>query len=54
LTKFLATMLLGVTTLDIAAYIAVCATFLGVMVAASYLPARQAAKVDPQSMLRHE
>ena len=54
LTKFLATMLFGVTTLDIATYIAVCATFLAVMVAASYLPARQAAKIDPQLILRYE
>jgi putative ABC transport system permease protein len=54
LTKFLATMLFGLTTLDVATYVAVCATFLAVMVAASYLPARQAAKIDPQLILRYE
>lgn len=52
LTRFLETMLFGVGSLDIATYVVVCAAFLGVMIAASYVPARQAAKIDPQSILR--
>jgi putative ABC transport system permease protein len=54
LTKFLEHMLFGVTGLDLPTYAAVCATFLGVIIAASYLPARQAAKIDPLSILRYE
>jgi ABC-type lipoprotein release transport system permease subunit len=54
LTRFLETMLFGVGSLDIATYLVVCAAFLGVMIAASYVPARQAAKIDPQSILRYE
>ena len=52
--RFLETMLFGVGGLDVATYVIVCAAFLGVMIAASYLPARQAAKIDPQSILKYE
>ena len=54
LTKFLENMLFGVAALDIATYGVVCAAFLGVIVAASYIPARQAARIDPLSVLRED
>ena len=54
LTKFLENMLFGVAALDIATYGVVCAAFLAVIVAASYIPARQAARIDPLSVLRED
>jgi putative ABC transport system permease protein len=54
LTRFLQNMLFGVSSLDIATYAVVCTTFLAVIIAASYIPARQAAKIDPLSILRYE
>ena len=44
----------SVTALDIATYAGVSLAFLGVMFAASYVPARQAATIDPQSTMRYE
>jgi len=52
--QYLETMLFGVAGLDIATYVGVAVAFLGVMFAASYLPARQAAAIEPQSTMRYE
>jgi putative ABC transport system permease protein len=54
LTKFLEHMLFGVSALDIATYAVVCTAFLIATLAASYVPARQASKIDPLSVLREE
>ena len=54
LSKYLENLLFGVTALDITTYAGVSFAFLGVMFAASYLPARQAATIDPQSTMRYE
>ncbi len=52
--KYLENLLFGVTALDIATYAGVSFAFLGVMFAASYVPARQAAAIDPQATMRYE
>jgi putative ABC transport system permease protein len=54
LTKFLENMLFGVSALDIATYAVVCTAFLVATLAATYVPARQASKIDPLSVLRDE
>jgi len=54
LAKYLESMLFGVSALDSATYFSVSVVFLAVMLVASYVPARQAASIDPQSTMRYE
>lgn len=53
-TRLLASFLYGVTAGDPVTYAGTAAVFLAVAVAASYLPARRAARVDPIAVLREE
>jgi len=53
-TRYLATMLFGLTPLDGATYGAVALTFATVAIVASYVPARRATRVDPLVALRYE
>jgi putative ABC transport system permease protein len=54
LTRFLGTLLHGVTPLDPPTFAAAAAVILLVVFTASYLPARRASRVDPMSALRCE
>jgi putative ABC transport system permease protein len=54
LSKYLENLLFGVAALDVATYAGVSFVFLAVMLAASYVPARQAAAIDPQATMRYE
>jgi putative ABC transport system permease protein len=54
LTRFLSGLLYGVKPGDPLTLLAVSALLIAVTILASYIPARQAAKVDPQVALRHD
>jgi putative ABC transport system permease protein len=54
LVRLLASMLFGVTATDASTFIGVSIVLLGVAGAASYLPARRAARVDPVAAMRAE
>jgi putative ABC transport system permease protein len=54
LTRLLASLLFGVAPTDPATYMAVAALLAAVALAASYLPARRAMRVDPAIALRSE
>jgi predicted permease len=51
-TRFLSTFLYGITTTDIATYVAVPVVLLAVIAAACIAPARRASKLDPLKALR--
>ena len=53
-TRFLAGLLFGVSTLDPVAFAGVAILLAGVAAAASYIPARRAAAVDAMESLRYE
>ncbi|HEV3197339.1 MAG TPA: ABC transporter permease [Bryobacteraceae bacterium] len=50
----LKSLLVGVTTTDLPTFVAVTAVFLTVALAAAYVPARRAARMDPMAALREE
>jgi predicted permease len=54
LSQYLERMLFGVAALDTATYTGVSIAFVAVMLAASYIPARHAARIEPQSSMRYE
>jgi len=54
LSRFLATLLFGVTTADPVIFSALTLLLLGVVFAACYIPGRRASHVDPLTALRHE
>ena len=53
LTRFLSTLLFEVRTTDLATLATIAALLAAVALAASYLPARRAASVDPMVALRY-
>jgi putative ABC transport system permease protein len=52
LTRLLSSMLFGVKALDPVTFLLAAALFLAVALAASYIPARRAASIDPMAALR--
>jgi ABC-type antimicrobial peptide transport system permease subunit len=54
LTKFMATLLFGVSATDPLTFVAISGLLIGVSILASFIPARRAMKVDPMVALRYE
>ena len=54
LTRFLSSLLYGIKPADLATFTAVAGLVAMVALAACYIPARRAARVDPMTALRHE
>ncbi|MBV9612107.1 MAG: FtsX-like permease family protein [Acidobacteriaceae bacterium] len=54
LTRFLESLVFGVSTVDPATFMIVAAVLIAVGALASYLPARRAARIDPMGALRAE
>jgi ABC-type antimicrobial peptide transport system permease subunit len=53
-TRFLRTLLFGVSPFDVPSFAGVAAMLAAIALLASYLPARRAAKVDPVEALRYD
>ena len=53
-TRFLRTLLFGVTPFDPASFLGVAVVLSGIVLIASYIPARRAMRVDPAEALRHD
>jgi ABC-type antimicrobial peptide transport system permease subunit len=53
-TRYLSSLLFGITPLDPATFLAVALVFAGVALLASYVPARRATSIDPLAALRTE
>jgi ABC-type antimicrobial peptide transport system permease subunit len=53
-TRFLRTMLFGVSPFDPASFVGVSALLAAIAILASYIPARRAARVDPVEALRYD
>ncbi|HEV2863959.1 MAG TPA: ABC transporter permease [Pyrinomonadaceae bacterium] len=54
LSRFMRNLLYGVDNLDPATFVVIPAVLAGVMMAACYLPARRATKIDPMTALRQD
>ena len=54
LTRYLKSVLFGVTATDVLTYVAVALLLCLVSLVACYIPARRATKIDPMAALRHE
>jgi putative ABC transport system permease protein len=54
LTRWLETLLFGVETTDLPTYVAISTLLAAVALAACYLPARRATRIDPMVALRHD
>ncbi len=54
LTRLIASLLYGITPLDLATFASVSVLLAIVALSASYIPAQRAAKADPMDSLRYE
>ncbi|HET7923927.1 MAG TPA: ABC transporter permease, partial [Rhodanobacteraceae bacterium] len=54
LTRFMESLLFGVTALDAATYVSVSAALFAIALVAGYLPARRVTRIDPMQSLRAE